>query len=219
MSETEYCLRIDVVGDETEFRERVVTWLAKQGRSIGCYECPGDANPHYHVWLFSKKTCATIRANFKRYFPECKGNGSYSIKEDTGNLQYIAKGDEESKGAVIIVNTMGITEDELAQAHAARWMKTRALEAKKQKGVTFLDVVEDRFDEWLEKRDEEAKRRGFEKMGEPSRKEISRWLIDTFQCMRKLWDVGIVTKYTNYLEYKVNPCIRDMVANIVYDKY
>lgn len=224
----EYCLRIDVVDDESSFRARVVDWVTKQGNAIGCYECPNDANRHYHVWLRSEKTCATIRANFKRYFPECKGNGSYSIKESEGNLQYIAKGDSESQDAVIIVNTMGISEDDIVKAKADRWSKTNELKQKdiRKKQPTFLEHVEIAWNVWMDERKAEIEKqigkplKPTSTLHHPDRAEIARWLVANFSTMRKLWDVGIITKYTNYFQHKCDPVFhQNVIARMVNDKY
>lgn len=127
-----YCLRIDVKGEEDVFRKKVVDWIVKQGNAIGCYEHPND-NHHYHIWLVSDKQCKSIRQNFKYNFKEHKGNGSYSIVEDKGNINYICKGESVDMAPIIIVNTMAISDDDIALAHEQYWLDKENYESNKPK--------------------------------------------------------------------------------------
>lgn len=149
-----YCLRIDVKGDEGVLRSKVVDWIVKQGHAIGCYECPND-NPHYHIWLDSDKQCKSIRQNFKYNFKEHKGNGSYSIVENEGNLNYICKGESVEMAPIIIINTKSISDVDIAKAHEQYWIDKENYESncavKKKKATEVQTPFRKAFDYCKEK--------------------------------------------------------------------
>lgn len=124
-----YLLRFDAERDK---ESKIVEWVKCQGDSIGCYELAGD-NSHYHFWISSKKSIASIRANFKYNFPEVKGNGSYSIKSADGNVNYICKGASVDDQPIIVVNTMGISDSDIQKAHSQYWKDNEKYVTKKQK--------------------------------------------------------------------------------------
>lgn len=115
-------LRADIRGDKDEFLKKVADWSVKYGPSIGCYESPGDINPHVHVWIQTESAERAVRENFKRYFPDNIGNDGYSLSSKDGELRYIAKGVRypEVSDAEIFVNTR-FTDAEIAEAHALGW--------------------------------------------------------------------------------------------------
>jgi len=206
---TSYCIRIDVIGDELFLRERLVAWLAKKGTAIGCYETHND-NRHYHLWLKSDVRIASLRANFKYHFTDHKGNASYSIKEAEGNLQYIAKGDSVQSAPVIIVNTMGFTDDELKQAHDERWRVTAELQRSGGNvRKSFLETVLYRwthsslYERW---KNEYEDRTVFDAIEvDRMAMQLSVWMIGEFKSMRRLLDLPIVRKY-------VNLCLLEIVS-------
>lgn len=118
----EYCIRIDELKDDDYVR--IAEWSKKQGNVIGCRE-DVSGNKHVHLWLKSDKNIQAIRANFKYAFPSHKGNGSYSIKVDKGNLKYLCKGVDPINGnreVQIFVNEgMNISEDDIKQANQQWW--------------------------------------------------------------------------------------------------
>lgn len=126
-----YCIRIDEINEDDY--ERVREWILKQGSAIGCREYH-NGNKHMHIWLLSEKKVAAIRANFKIKFPSHKGNGSYSIKLDDGNLNYICKGPEAPdvrSNPIIFVNTLH-SEDDVMRAHESYWNDLDSFQKKKK---------------------------------------------------------------------------------------
>lgn len=210
---TDYSLRIDVKGDESELRKRVVEWSVNNGQAIGCYECPvgddGNANPHYHIWLRSKKTINTLRQSFKRIFPTHKGNESYSLTAPTDEkkpeLHYIAKGESVDENPVIIVNTFGFSDDDIAKAHVSHWevaeqiaeakkaKQAKAEKASKERKPTFTEVV---WARWLATK---PRRTHYD------RDFIAEWLLDTFNTLNKLHDTPVLVKYVNFIRMREHP--------------
>lgn len=95
------------------------------------------------------------------------------------------------------------TQDEI-DALASKWKSRQNFDVdvkvKSKTSEKFIDVIEDKYAEWILDR----KTRGVKYAEMPSREEIQRWIIHTFKTLRKLWDVGVVTKYTNYFDYEAN---------------
>lgn len=204
--EMEYLIRIDVIGDESVFRTKVVEWVSSKGKSIGCYEYHAG-NHHYHVWLRSDCKLQALRASFKKSFPECVGNKSYSISQKAGNLNYVCKGPEAPdvrSGPIIIVNDM-CSVDEVAIAHDQYWVDLKGYKDKvcsksgdgdgPKKTAKLLDLIEARVDEWLKNNPQRDP-------GRITRREWIKILVEQFAFLRKLWDTPVITKYANWFEYK-----------------
>lgn len=206
MAMNEYCIRVDVVGDEEALRARLTTWLAKYGDSLGVREGHDD-NPHFHVWLKSRSKLQAVRANFKSTFKEHVGNRCYSIKAAPGNLQYLAKGDSEASSPDVFVNTMGVTDDELREAHDARWATANEIEVTRSAGggdkpPSFFEVVQRSWRQstlYLEVRATHGGHCLSRWDVDSIARRIAVWLVHEFRCMKKLMDLPIIKKYVNLL--------------------
>lgn len=141
----EYLLRVDLVGEESSFRQRLVDWV-KVYKVIGCYEYH-SGNHHYHFWIKCDKKLQAFRVEFKKKFPDCVGNKSYSLSQDEGNLNYICKGPEapdKQSEPIIIVNTMYDDEDYIKSAHDQYWVDLNVFKQKKKKSSenSFLKALD-----------------------------------------------------------------------------
>lgn len=152
---TSYLIRVDGVRDESQ---KITDWIRTQGSSLGVYECVGD-NSHYHFWLKSEKSIATLRANFKRYFPEKVGNKSYSLKAGDGNLNYLCKGERCFDHCAdydnyippdIVINTLGVTESQIKDAQRQYWRDNDKFNSKKEKKVEDQKKMTSQFEKALQ---------------------------------------------------------------------
>lgn len=135
------CRDIDVVN-------RLLSWLEADGGAWFAVLEGGEDNPHIHAVLHSGKKIATLRQSFNRAFPDCTGNGAYSL---TGVVdldkyhRYMCKGDgPDACEGPQVVGAYGVqyTDEWLCQQHEAYWDENRAIaEAKKAKALPLLDEV------------------------------------------------------------------------------
>lgn len=142
----DFCIRLDLNGtDRKSIDKRLAEWADKQQLTmIGCHEYPHD-NYHYHLWCHSIRILKVpaLRASFLKALPELKGNKSYSFVAREGGLLYICKGPltisdsrksdfpGERQAPEIVFNTMGVTPDEIIQAHDDWWNKYGTVELSK----------------------------------------------------------------------------------------
>lgn len=133
----EYAIRVDAVdfiyGD----------WLSSQGSWWAVKELE-DNNPHFHIYLRSDKKISAIRADFKRKFPDLKGNGKYSItvcRDPESYAKYMAKGGSvEQEPEVVGRYGLEYSDEWISDQHEAYWERNRQLTVARRK-VNICDAI------------------------------------------------------------------------------
>lgn len=120
-----FALRCDFDADAD--KQRLSDWLSSNADSfLVCFEEVDDENPHIHAIIYSGKNIDALRKSFKRAFEEKRGNGAYSLKACTGDVDdyiaYICKGAQEGAGARVVCSQgLEFSGERVEQAHARYW--------------------------------------------------------------------------------------------------
>lgn len=200
-------IRIDEIGG---VKDRLSSFLERYEKYL-VYEEVSDVVEKLHyqgvVHVCDEKSYIAIKTRFSTYFKDIPKGGKSMSKVKTESYEiYISK----DKNPVFIKS---YTDEEVKKLQELSYKKKNNPVIKKQ---TFIEIVDDKFDEWIV----EVRKKTNRSDWNPHRNEIIRWLINTFSCMKKLWDVGVLTKYANYLQYKIEPStlIRS-VLEVMTEKY
>lgn len=146
-----FALRCDYSRDAD--KQRLSDWCSANADSfVFVYEEVDGENPHVHGLLYSSKTIDALRKSFKRVFEEKRGNGAYSLKPCTGDvdsyLAYICKGaDSETPPVAEISQGLVFSGECLTEAHERYWdvnsrLRQAAKERADSKGANMVEVVE-----------------------------------------------------------------------------
>lgn len=124
MSTNAFALRCDF--DRDADKQRLSDWLSSNADSfLVCYEEVDDENPHVHAILYSGKKIDALRKSFKRIFEEKRGNGAYSLKPCSGDVDsyiaYICKGSEDEPPEVICSQGLEFSDERVQLAHERYW--------------------------------------------------------------------------------------------------
>lgn len=200
-------IRIDEIGG---VKDRLSSFLERYEKYL-VYEEVSDVVEKLHyqgvVHVCDEKSYIAIKTRFSTYFKDIPKGGKSMAKVKTDSYEiYISK----DKNPVFIKS---YTDEEVKKLQELSYKKKNNPIVKKQ---TFIEIVDEKFDEWIV----EVRKKSNRSDWNPHRNEIIRWLINTFSCMKKLWDVGVLTKYANYLQYKIEPStlIRS-VLEVMTEKY
>lgn len=184
-------IRLDAIEDDT--LSRLESFLSRYEKYL-VYDEISDVmkKRHYQGILYveDQKAYGALKTRFSTTFKSwTKGQKSMSlVKKDSYEI-YISK----DKNPVLIKNYQ---DDEIKKLQELSYKKP--VKVKKE---TFYEQVKHQFDEYLIA---ERKRPGQKVDWFPSRGQIAIWLCDTFDTFNKLWDVPILTKYVNVLEWQGN---------------
>lgn len=186
-------LRIDELGD---IKDRLGGFLEKYDKYLVYEEVSAVVNKlHYQgvVCVNDEKAYTAIKTRFSTYFKDVPKGGKSMAKVKSDNYEiYISK----DKNPIFI---KAYSNEEVKELQEKSYQKEEV--KVKRRNPLFIEIVDERFEEWLIA---ERKRPGNRSDWTPDRRDIIEWLMETFTCMKKLWDVGVLTKYANYLEYQVS---------------
>lgn len=146
-----YALRCDFDRDADE--RRLSDWLSNNCDSyLVVYEEVDGENPHVHAIASSAKALDALRKSFKRSFEEKRGNGAYSLKPCTGDIDayvaYMCKGRSPEEGADVVVRQgFDFSEERVAAAHSRYWDTNERLRAASKarsamSGASLVEVIE-----------------------------------------------------------------------------
>lgn len=132
-------IRFDGV-DSTE----LIKYLEKDTGSFIVVKEIAEGNPHFHVYLRTKKKESAARAALKRAMPELNGNGSYSlavVRDLDKYYRYMMKGEKfEVLPNVIASNGILFSTEWIQEQHDLYWDENDKLQ-KKRKAEPIIDVV------------------------------------------------------------------------------
>jgi len=178
-----YALRCDF--DYDGDKQRLSDWLSANADSyLVCYEEVEEENPHIHAVLYSSKKLDALRKSFKRQFEDKRGNGAYSLKACTGDVDsyvaYICKGvDRETGPRVVCAQGIEYGADGVDDAHGRYWDENQRLRAS----ADARAVMKGNMVEAIEKLCREQGVRAYDRKG------IARVYIREMKRMRKAINV------------------------------
>lgn len=188
-----YAIRVDIIGyDDTH--KRMQQFLDPLTKYL-VYEEVATKTKKLHLQgiVFYEGREKDLRASWDTIFPndpweakKLKKKSLSKVRNDNYEI-YITK-DENLK------YNKNYSEEEIINLFKQSYKKEEEKE-NKRKNVFFETVIE----KWDESRMCERL-----KQGRGDRDEIKTWLLETFYSLSKLWDTPVITKYTNFLEYRSN---------------
>lgn len=189
--------------------------------AFGVMEKP-EINRHYHSYFKGSKTEDAYKKRFmkhgwlnskgtKHQVFMCKAADKYKEfanqtvdERQDAILRYLCKGNSKDEMPNVILNTLGLTEEQIKDYHDRYWKVNEQLThgkiKDKDKKLTFKEVVVERW--FASELYQQLKLEDVEYHWDVSRfcYRIERWLMDEFKCLEKN-DICTPTlkKYVNYL--------------------
>lgn len=97
------------------------------------------------------------------------------------------------------------SEEEINNLYKQSYQKE---EEKKEKKPSFQQIVSERFDEAVAKLGTDewvVSGRRITNVRQITRDVLIAWLVKEFSTLGKLWDTPVITKYANFLHYRIDP--------------
>lgn len=174
-----FALRCDF--DLDADKQRLSDWLSSNSDGfLVAYEEVDDENPHIHAIIYSAKKLDALRKSFKRVFEDKRGNGAYSLKPCTGDVDnyvaYICKGaDADSEPRIVCAQGIEFSGERIEAMHARYWDVNQRLKA----GADSRAAMKGNMVEAIEKLCREEGVRAYDRKG------IARVYIRECKRMRK----------------------------------
>lgn len=145
-----YAIRIDLTVSVSE--EKVADWLCDLDTGYLAVREGGDDNPHIHIVLAWDKTTRGLRKNFLNNFPNCNGNGSYSlteVKDEDKYNRYLCKGSGEgSLPKIVSRNGLLYSDDWIETMHARYYAEAPKPKNKRRLVDVVFDTCKEAAIDW-----------------------------------------------------------------------
>jgi len=146
-----YALRCDYDSDVD--RQRLSDWLSGNCDSyLVVFEEVEGENPHVHAALASIKNIDALRKSFKRTFEDKRGNGAYSLKPCTDDVDsyvsYCCKGKSAEEGPQVVFRQgFDFSEERTDAAHERFWdanqrMRSASRAKAAMSGKSMVEAIE-----------------------------------------------------------------------------
>lgn len=203
---TAYAIRVDFIG--TDMHERMDKFLSIYDRYLVYEEVGTETGKlHYQGVVYHAGSETAIRTRWTECFPSDPWEAKRAKKKSCTKVRsekyeiYITKENN-------IQFKKGYTEEEINNLYKQSYKKEKEDIIKKVDKPTFQAIVVARFDEAVAKIGTEnwvIGPRKISRVQDITRDSLIDWLVDTFACLRKLWDTPVIVKYANFLHYRIDP--------------
>lgn len=197
-----YAIRVHELGGD--FRGRVVSFVEATGGSYVVARETDATREHFQGWLRCDVKPQTLRVRFKKAFPECVGNKSYSIsavKDFDAYSRYVLKGTREEVAQVVCYRGIELSADYLQQQHRAYWSKAE------KPGKSNRSLVEE-VHEWVCEQSETVDRRT-----------IARRVCDTLAARKRGINTFYVRSIVNTVQWLTQYEAREIICDEISNKW
>lgn len=195
-------IRVDIIGPEGYATECLIKFLDHYSKYLVSYEISDQVKkPHYQgiVWVENEGAYNAMKKRFSTMFTKelwTRGTKSMAMCREYDTYQtYICK-----DGNIQYMKNYDLEEIEIFKNNSYKKGEKPIKDNKndiKVKKTTFQETILNQWDQSTLSKNVKG--------GMRDRDDIKRWLVTEFASLGKLWDTPVITKYTNFLEYRANP--------------